>query len=100
TSGDRLPIEFDLLDYTPASWSPIDSLAIAGEFRYYLTVRFPVVVIPGLAKRSLGEGPLYEAFLRGEADDEGILPAGSYPAARRGADRVGRSVGWSVGDPH
>lgn len=99
-SGERLPIEFDLLGYVPAPWSPIDSLAIAGEFRYYLTVRFPVIVIPELAKRTLGQGPLYDAFLRGEADDESILPAGSYPAARRGADPVGRSVGWSVGDPH
>src|SRR5262245_31947745 len=47
-SGARLPIEFDLLDYAPTPWSPVDSLAIAGEFRYYLTVRFPVIVIPEL----------------------------------------------------
>jgi len=99
-SGERLPIEFDLLDYTPAPWSPVDSLAIAGEFRYYLTVRFPVIVIPELVKRTLGLGLLYDAFLQGEADDESILPAGSYPVAPGRADPIGRPVGWPVGDPH
>lgn len=95
----RLPIEFDLLDYEPAPWSPVDSLAIAGELRYYLTVRFPVIAIPELAKRTLGEGPLYEAFLQGEADDESILPPGSYPARRLGVEPVGAPIGWPVGDP-
>jgi penicillin G amidase len=99
-SRDRRPIEFDLLDYRPAPWSPVDSLAIAGEFRYYLTVRFPVIVIPELAKRALGPGPLYEAFLQGEADDESILPPGAYPLAARSAEPLGRAVGWPVGDPH
>ena len=72
--GERLPIEFDLLDYRPEPWSPVDSLAIEGEFRWYLTGRFPVIVMPELAKRVLGDGPLYRDFLRGEADDESILP--------------------------
>ncbi len=97
-SRDRLPIEFDLLDYAPGAWSPVDSLAIAGELRYYLTVRFPVIVIPELAKRALGEGPLYAAFLQGEADDEAILPPGAYPTRRSGAEPVG-AIGWPVGDP-
>ena len=88
-SGDRLPIEFDLLDYTPEPWSPVDCLAIAGEFRAYLTVRLPVIFIPELGKRTLGEGTLYRAFLEGEADDESILPPGSYPA--RAGSGWGRS---------
>jgi penicillin amidase len=103
-SRERLPIEFDLLDYEPQPWSPVDSLVIAVEFRYYLTVRFPVIVVPELAKRTLGEGPLYEALLQGEADDECILPPGTYATARDGSDRVGRPlngpVGWPVGDPN
>lgn len=78
-SGDCLPIEFDLLDYRPEPWRPSDSLAIIGEFRWYLTVRFPVIVIPELAKRTLGEGPLYQAFLQGELDEESILQRGEYP---------------------
>ncbi|HEV8307419.1 MAG TPA: penicillin acylase family protein [Methylomirabilota bacterium] len=98
-SRERLPIEFDLLGYGPAPWSPVDCLAIAGEFRYYLTVRFPVIVIPELAKRVLGEGPLYAAFLQGEADDESILPPGAYPGRPAGTESVGSAIGWPVGDP-
>ena len=82
-SRDRLPIEFDLLDYTPEPWSPVDCLAITGEFRAYLTVRLPVIFNPELGKRTLGEGALYRAFLQGEADDESILPPGSYPSASK-----------------
>ena len=92
-SGDRLPIEFDLLDYAPEPWSPLDCLAIAGEFRAYLTVRLPVIFIPELGKHTLGEGTLYRAFLEGEADDESILPPGSYPAALVGTQPVGAAVG-------
>ena len=28
--GDRLPIEFDLLDYRPEPWRPLDSIALLG----------------------------------------------------------------------
>jgi penicillin amidase len=94
-AAEKLPIEFDLLDYRPEPWRPIDSLAIAGEFRWYLTGRFPVIVIPELAKRTLGTGPLYDAFLLPEADGEAILPTGSYPASRSGT----QSVGVSINDP-
>lgn len=87
--GDRVPIEFDLLGYRPEPWSPIDCLTIEGEFRWYLTGRFPVIVLPELVRRALGDGPLYRAFLRVEADDESILPPGSYPAARCGTQPVG-----------
>jgi penicillin amidase len=85
-AGERLPIEFDLLDYTPEPWSPVDCLAIAGEFRAYLTVRLPVIFIPELGKRVLGEGALYRAFLQGEADDESIVPPGAYPPDSRPPD--------------
>jgi penicillin amidase len=95
-SGDTPPIEFDLLDYRPEPWSPVDCLAIAGEFRWYLTGRFPVIVVPELVKRALGEGPLYHAFLRGEEDGESILPPGSYPV---GSDngRVGQTISGDEG---
>src|SRR5262245_23977134 len=77
-SRDNLPIEFDLLGYQPQPWLPTDCLVIAGEFRWYLTGRFPVIVIPELVKRALGDGPLYRAFLQAEADDESMMPPGSY----------------------
>jgi penicillin amidase len=92
-SRDRLPIEFDLLGFEPEPWTPLDCLAIQVEFEWYLTGRFPVIVIPELAKRVLGEGTLLNAFLQGEADDESILPAGSYPADRVGCDPIGVVVG-------
>lgn len=95
-SYERWPIEFDLLDARPVPWSPLDSLLIVGEFRWYLTGRFPVIVIPELVKRAVGVGPLYEAFLQGEENDECILPAGSYP--RRGAGAPGAASGGGAGD--
>jgi penicillin amidase len=88
-SRERLPIEFRLLDYQPESWSPMDCLIIEAEFRWYLTGRFPVIVIPELVKRALGDGPLYEAFLRVQEDEESIIPAGSYPLGRSALQPVG-----------
>lgn len=89
---DNLPIEFDLLGYAPESWRPQDSLAIMGEFRWYLTGRFPIIVVPELAKHVLGDGALYRAFLQSEADAEPILPAGAYPPSRSGTQLVGATV--------
>lgn len=92
-SRGRLPIEFDLLEYRPEPWTPIDCLTIEGEFRWYLTGRFPVIVIPELARRGLGEGPLYRAFLEVESDSESILPPGSYRPGRAGSQPVGSAAG-------
>lgn len=92
-SQDCLPIEFALLDYAPEPWSPLDSIAIWGEFRYYLTVRFPVIVLPELAKRALGDDKLFGAFLTPEAGDETIVPRGFYPARQWGTENVGQTVG-------
>src|SRR5262249_13915863 len=89
------PIEFDLLEYRPEPWLPTDSLAIIGEFRWYLTGRFPVIAIPESAKRTLGSGPLYQAFLRGEEDGESILLPGEYHAAPSGIQSIGAGS-----DPH
>src|SRR5262249_24302846 len=76
-----LPIEFDLLDSQPEPWTPADSLAVVGEFRWYLTGRLYVLAIPELVKRALGDGLLYSDFLRAEVDDESILQPGDYPAS-------------------
>lgn len=106
--GERVPIEFDLLDYRPEPWSPLDCLAIESEFRWYLTGRFPVIVMPELAKRVLGDGPLYRDLLLGEADEEPIVPPEAYAALRRDlagdawsqlASRPSEQVGQATGDP-
>ncbi len=62
------------------------------ELRWYLTGRLPIIVYPKLARRALGDGPLYQAYLTGEADDESILPPGHYPAGRSGVEKVGDVV--------
>ena len=89
----NLPIEFDLLGYEPHEWTSLDSVAIWQEFRWYLTGRLPIIAIPELAKRVLGEGPLLDLFLTGEAEDESIVPKGSYPSARMGEVPVGDVIG-------
>jgi penicillin G amidase len=83
TTAGNWPIEFDLLDYQPTPWTIIDTLAIIGEFRWYLTGRFPVIAIPELVKRAVGDGPLYREFILGEADQESILQRGEYPTSPR-----------------
>lgn len=106
--GECLPVEFDLLNYRPEPWTPVDSLAIEVEFRWYLTGRFPVIVMPEMARRVLGEGPLYREFLLGEADDEAIVPPEAYAHMRR--DLLGdvypqldslpqEMIGQATGDP-
>ena len=82
---DTPPVEFDLLDYRPEPWRPLDSIALLGEFRWYLTGRFPVIAVPELAKQALGEGALYQAFLTAEAIDETILHPGEYASDGNGA---------------
>lgn len=106
--GEQLPIEFDLLHYRPEPWTPLDSLAIENEFRWYLTGRFPVIVMPEMAKRVLGDGPLYREFLLGEEDQEAVVPSESYRDLQRGLGNdacsglTGRPcevVGQATGDP-
>jgi penicillin amidase len=90
---DELPIEFGLLDYEPEAWQPLDSVAIWGEFRWYLTGRLPVIAYPELARRHLNNDALYQAFLTPESGEESILPVGSYAADRAGSEKVGATVG-------
>ena len=48
-----LPLEFSILDYKPEKWEAIDSLAIMSEFRYYLTVRIPLLIMPEYARKHI-----------------------------------------------
>lgn len=95
--GERLPIEFSLLDYAPDPWTPHDSLAVLAELRWYLTGRLPVIAIPELAKRALRDQTLYQAFLTPEAGDETIVPAGAAPRARRVEPVTGGGAGEGPG---
>jgi penicillin amidase len=101
--ADALPIEFDLLDYRPEPWRPVDCLLIENEFRWYLTGRFPVIAMPELAKRYLGDEHLYRMFLTAEADDESILEKSeSWDDAHKhfaSGTSAKSGVGQAVGDP-
>lgn len=89
-NADRLPIEFGLLDYQPARWRGVDCLAIESEFRWYLTGRFPVICMPEIAQRTLGDTPLLKEYMRAECDEESILHAGDFrPAAGMQLEPVG-----------
>ncbi|MBT5124190.1 MAG: penicillin acylase family protein [Planctomycetaceae bacterium] len=77
--GHLPPIEYSLLDTSPRPWTPIDSIACEVEFQWYLTGRFPIICIPELVRRAVGDTALYEQFICGEAEDESILSVGSYP---------------------
>ena len=87
------PLEFDLLGYEPEPWRVGDCLAIWVHKRWYSSGRIPVIALPELARRRLGDDALFAAFLTAEADDESILPPGSYPAGQTGAGAVGTTVG-------
>ncbi|MEZ4865724.1 MAG: penicillin acylase family protein [Caldilineaceae bacterium] len=87
------PIEFDLLAYRPEPWTLVDTVAIWVEFRWYLTGRLPVIALPEVARRTLNNEKLLQAFLTPEAGDESILPDGSYTAVEVGSEAVGTVVG-------
>ena len=56
--------------------------------------------MPELAKRVLGDGPLYREFLLGEADDEAIVPPEAYADLRRDPSPWPRGdVGQTTADP-
>jgi penicillin amidase len=87
-----LPIEFGLMDYSPEPWTPLDSIAILGEFRWYLTGRLFVIAFPEIAKRTLADDALYSAFLTPEAGLESIVPAESYAKQTRRGNGVRREA--------
>ena len=79
----------------PEPWSPVDCLAIEGEFRWYLTVRFPVIVMPELVKRALGRrAALPRPSSRARRTTRASCPPG--PTRPPPAVRI-RRVAWSAG---
>jgi penicillin G amidase len=88
---DGLPIEFELLEFSPDPWTPADTLAVLRAFWWYLTGRFAVICVPEVAGRTLA-GPLCDLFLAPEGGDpqRSIWPPGlPYPRAPGPADRPG-----------
>ena len=94
-AGDRLPVEFDLLDYKPEPWSVVDSIAIWKWRWWMLTGRLGIVALGEVAKRHLSPS-LQAVFLSVEAADETIVP-GPSPVAFGGDDTGIGSNNWVLG---
>src|SRR5262249_11777605 len=52
--GERLPIEFDILEYQPEAWTPRDSIALMRAFFWQLTGRLDNLSAGEAATRYLG----------------------------------------------
>jgi penicillin amidase len=101
-SGERLPIEFEILEYAPERWSPRDSVALMRAFFWQLTGRLENLAAGEAASRYLG-ADLGADFLTTEAADETILPSARAERGRLvgagaggGADTAGGSNNWAV----
>src|SRR5215212_8358011 len=112
-SGERLPIEFEILEYAPGPWSPRDTIALYRAFFWQLTGRLENLAAGEAAKRFLGAGgpggpELAADFLTVELADETIVPSQATGeaggAGRRligvgaggGADSSGGSNNWAL----
>ena len=101
-AGDGVPIEFEILEYSPEPWTPRDSIALLRAFFWQLTGRLENLAAGEAATRYLG-AELGADFLTTEAADETILPPTAAGAGRLigvgtggGADAAGGSNNWAV----
>ncbi|HCL31188.1 MAG TPA: hypothetical protein DIC52_22525 [Candidatus Latescibacteria bacterium] len=92
---DRLPLEFDLLEYEPEAWTPIDSVVIWKWRWWMLTGRLDVLAQREAIKRYL-PAELVDVFLAVEAGQETIVPA-EEAATVGGFDTGEGSNNWVVG---
>ena len=94
-AGDRLPVEFDLLNYKPEPWTVVDSIALWKWRWWMLTGRLGFVALGEIAKRHLPPD-LQQVFLAVEAGEETIVP-GDAPAGMGGDDTGIGSNNWVIG---
>jgi penicillin amidase len=85
--GGQLPIEFDLLEYLPEPWSPVDSLAILRRWYWYLTGRLNVITTPEAVRAGVGDAARYDAFFAPDGPLRYIVPPGSYDPEPRWPDK-------------
>lgn len=94
--GDRLPVEFELLEYQPRPWNPADSVAIWKHRWWTLTGRLEQIVVAEAARALPPE--LAAAFQATELDDETIVPEESLPAIEHDGSPLDEgSNNWAVG---
>jgi len=71
-----LPVEFEMLEYQPESWSPVDSVAIMRRWYWYLTGRLPVISTPEAVRAGIGDREA--AFFQPDGQIAYIVPSGNY----------------------
>ncbi len=94
-AGERLSVEFDLLEYAPEPWTVVDSIALWKWRWWMLTGRLGFVALGEMAKRHLPPH-LQDVFLAVEAGEETIVPSDA-PAGMGGDDTGMGSNNWVVG---
>ena len=92
---DHLPVEFDVLEYEPTPWTPMDSVAIWKWRWWMLTGRLDVLAQQEAIKRYLPP-ELVDLFLSIEAGEETIVPS-DEAAGVGGFDTGEGSNNWVVG---
>jgi len=92
---ENLPVEFDVLEYEPETWTPADSIAVWKWRWWMLTGRLELIALEEACKRYLPPD-LCTAFLAVEAGEESIVP-GDEPPAAAGHDTGEGSNNWVVG---
>lgn len=92
---DNLAVEFDLLNYTPEPWTPVDSIALWKWRWWMLTGRLESIAQWQAVKRYLSPD-LVDIFLSLEAGEQTIVPA-DEPAKVGGFDTGEGSNNWTVG---
>jgi penicillin amidase len=93
--GDRLPLEFDVLEYAPAPWRPADSVAILKYQQWLLTGRLENIAVAEAARRNIA-GDLVAAFLATEEGQETIIPGPGAGEAAAGAETGAGSNNWAL----
>lgn len=91
----RLPVEFDILDYEPEPWVPVDTVAVWKWRWWMLTGRLNILAVAEAGKRHLTPEQ-FDAFMRAEANEETIVPS-DEPAHTGGHDTGEGSNNWAVG---
>jgi penicillin amidase len=101
-SSERMPVEFEILEYQPEPWAPRDSIALMRAFHWQLTGRLENLAAAEAALRYLGPTGAAD-FLRVELADETIVPSSKMAGAKLvgagaggGADSSGGSNNWAL----
>ncbi|MBX3069123.1 MAG: penicillin acylase family protein [Thermomicrobiales bacterium] len=99
TSAGNLPIEFDLLSYEPDPWRIADVYAAIRGFWWQLNGRLFSIIAGEAGLRWLPEGPLRDAFMTPEFNNQTILPsddAGQHGGHTGSDDGKTGSNNWAV----